>query len=490
LSSSLSESINASSQYAIISRTTIYRDQKGLHVYLTDIHSNTHEIVADTRFFVRLFSLSGLKNRGKSETKAFILPETFKTEEERNQYRTSIRQLLRTNRSELLSDHFKPYSLDHESRGGRTRIKIGPWQWNKREILNRHQVTPPESTDQKYDPLQHQRTVIQGQVNRIRGSDTYGFFGGIVNQFLSFVNLGGSGRGDDPSTNFFGKSKTLIVSTELETTVNRKNNTLVRIQETHSGWSLRKQKLLKLIEGISKKVPGFIPSGGLMDPDSFVQTRKVQSYQLVWNLSIYEAGLERLLKLLDQSRTSTYETTRAMIELMGEKEYVAFCKSKGMKPGFSSSDLDWDRLELSAIETIKGKTHFVTCATPWMRSIFNIRGSISKKSAAFETDVRNEDVAKEKIKAINEAMGMIERDLDLSLLMRLVGVENTYFQVSLAGFRKGDERAQDEEGRSTYFSNTIGSIHTTTRNGPLDDIARSSTLMQHELSARYLSDGY
>jgi hypothetical protein len=490
LASNISETININQQYAILSRTTLYKSKDGLQVYLTGIHSKTHDISADTQFFVKLFNLSGLKTKGTARTQAFILPESFNTENERTDFQKSIRQLLRTNQSDQLEANFRSYRLDHESRGGRSRIKIGPWQWTRREILNRHSITPPRTDDSGFDPTAYRRTVIQGQINRIRGSDAYGFFGGILNQFFRFINLGGSGRGDDPSTNFFGKSRTLVVSTELETTAHRKNNTLVRIQETHSGWSLRKQRLLKLIRAISDRVPGFIPNGGLIDEDSFTQTRKVQSYQLMWNLAIYEPGLDRLFDLLDSSRSSTAVATEKMIQLMGQNEFLQFCKSNGIKPGISSTDLDWDRLDLSAVETINGKTSYVSCITPWMRTIYDLRHRLSKKSGIFHSDIHQEDLAKIKVESVNEAILKLERDLDLSLLIKLVGVENTYFQVSVVGYRKGDERAQDEEGRSTYFSNTIGAVNTTIRNGPLDDIGNSSSILQHELSARYLSDGY
>ncbi len=490
LASSLSETVNINQQYAILSRTTLYKSKEGLHVYLTDIRSKTHDLSADTQFFVRLFNLSGLKTNGTAKTEAFVLPETFKTEKERADFQKSIRQILRKNDSDHLVKTFSSYQLDHESRGGRSRIRIGPWQWTKREILTRHTITPPSNDQQPGQQTKHQRTVIQGQINRIRGSDTYGFVGGIVNQFFRYINLGGSGRGDDPSTNFFGKSRTMLVSTEIETTETRKNNTLVRLQETYSGWSLRKRKLLKLIENISERVPGFIPSGGLIDEDSFTQTKKVQSYQLMWNLSIYEPGLIRLFELLDTSRSNTVVVTEKMVQLMGQNEYQKFCQSNGMKPGYSSDNLDWDRLELSAIETIKGKTGFVSCVTPWMRTIFDIRHQLSQKADVFDSDIHQEDLAKIKVKSLNETILNLEKNLDLSLLIRIVGVENIHFQVSVAGYRKGDERAQDEEGRSTYFSNTIGAVNTTIRNGPLDEIANSSSLLQHEISARYLSDGY
>lgn len=488
--SNLSETINLNNQYAILSRTTLYKSETGLHVYLTDIHSNTHDISADTEFILKLFSMSAVKSGGKAHTSAYLLPSEFKSESEQSSFKNGIRSILRKNNPTIIETAFKPYQLEHDSSGGRTRFKVGPWQWTKREIMNRLEITPPVDADGRYDPLTKRRTVIQGQTNRIIGSDIYGFFGSILNRFFSFINLGGGARGDDPSSNFLGRSKAMIVSTEIETTSERSNNTVVKIQETHSGWSMRKRKLLRLIDQVSNQVEGFLPNGGLTDLDSFNQTKRVQAYNLIWNLSIYEPGINRLIELLNSENLDTKSTTRQLIALMGAKEYNDFCYSHGAKPGFSNQPFDFDQYDISLSETIKGTTTVVSCITPWMRTIYSLREKLAKHREIFEKNIHDEHTAKLKIRWLNHTFHQLQSNMDLSLLIKLVGVENSYFQLSLAGYRKGDERAQDEEGRSTYYSNTIGSINTSIRSGPLDDISSTSTILQHEISARYLTDGF
>lgn len=490
LASSLSETLTINNQYAILSRTTLYKSDKGLHVYLTDTHSNTHEISADTQFILRLFNLSTLKNGGKAETEAFILPEALETESQRTSFENGIQSILRKNNASIIQKEFKPYQLNHQSNGGRILLKFGPWQWTKREIINRHTITPPLPKNNEYNPDHHRRTVIQGQTNVVKGSDPYGFLGSSINRFFSFFNFGKSARGDDPATNFLGKSKTLIISTEIETTPNRENNTMVRIQETHTGWTIRKKKLLKLIDEISSDIKDFTPDSGLVDLDSFTQTKSVQAYNLVWNLSIYEPGIQKLFHLLDSNQSDTRTATESMINIIGKEKYLSFCKAKGVQPGFSSESFDWDRLELHGFETIDGKMTFVNCITPWMRSVFDLRNRLHKHPEIFDESTHDDRKAKEKISLINSTFASLEKNSDLSTLVRMLGVENIYFQLSVAGYRKGDERAQDEEGRSTYYSNTIGSINKKSRTGPLDEIANSSSILQHEISARYLSNGF
>jgi hypothetical protein len=491
--SNVSETINVTNQYAITSRTTIFKSEKGLQVYLSKIKSKNNGLSADTDFFLRLFSVDGAKLKGSAHTDAFVFPSEFSNDVEKTNFQTGIRSLLRKNNSDIIEQNFKPFDLDHESDGKKLKIKLGPWQWTRRETLNRLDIIPPVDPEGKYDAMANKRTVIQGQINKIGGWDFYGFFGSILNKFYSFINLGGGAKGDDPASNFMGKSKSLVVSTEMETTDSRPNKTLVKIQQTYAGWTMRKKKLLKLLESIGDKLENFNPNGGLIDEDSFTQTKRVQAYNVIWNLSIYEEGLEKLLNVLNPKIYNTKSATNFMANLMGLDEYKRFCRNNGKSVGFTNGPISIDNIEdreNQAFETVNGQTTLVSCATPWMQSVFDLRSKLNRHPEIFAKDVHDEEIAQEKIHWINKTLMKLEAEIDLSLLIKWVGTDQSYFQVSVAGYRKGDERAQDEEGRSTYFSNTVGSINSEIRNGPIDEIANSSYISQHELTARYLSDGF
>ncbi len=478
----LSETININHQYAVLSRTTIYRSDQGLQVYFSDIRSRGQQISADTDLLFRIFTASGYRVSGNAHTDAYVLPQKFNSEDEKKSFISGMRSLFRTNQSEIIEEHFKPYRLEHDSLGGRTFIKIGPWQWTRREILNRLEITPPAGS--------FKRTVIQGQINRIRGSDFFGFIGSIANRFASFLKLGSGAKGDDPSTNFMGRSTSTIVSTELEITDNRPNNTLLRIQQSHNGWSMKKKKLLKLIHGMEDELGEMNPPGELIDDDSFAQTKKVQAYNLIWNLSIYEPGIDRITGLLDRNKIGTVELAEKLISIMGSKNYQDYCSKNRRTIGYIRGPEIIDDFQSASTETIQGQTITINCVTPWMQTIYELREKLAQSPQVFGHDLHDENSAKVKIEALNRAVVKLEKNIQLGLLIKLVGSENSYFQVSLAGYRNGDERAQDEEGRSTYFSNSIGQTNATIRNGPLDDIANSSSILQHEISARYLSDGY
>lgn len=488
---SISETINIVNQYAILSRTTFYKSEKGLQVYLSKIKTLNNGITADTEFFLKIFSLDLAKMNGNAHTQAYVFPAELADENERKNFQSGVRALLRRNNSDLIEQNFKPYELDHESDGKRFKVKVGPWQWTKRETMNRLDIIPP--VDARYNADDHKRTVIQGQINKVSGSDFYGFFGGILNRFVSFINLGGGSRGDDPASNFMGKSKSTIVSTEIETTDSRPNKTIIKIQQTHAGWTMRKKKLLKLLDAIGDRLGGFNPNGGLIDEDSFSQTKRVQAYNIVWNLSIYENGVDKLLNVLNMDVYNTRAATNFMANLMGMDEYNKFCNDNSRPVTFMNGPIPveaYENFTNRAIETVNGQTTFVACATPWMQIIFDMRHQLKKHKVVFEKNIHDESIAEKKIHWINKTLMKLESQMDLALLIKWVGTDESYFQVSVAGYRKGDERAQDEEGRSTYFSNTVGSMNNTIKSGPIDEIAKESQIMQHELSARYLSDGF
>jgi hypothetical protein len=491
--SNVSESLSVTNQYAITSRTTFYKSDKGLQVYLSKIHSHGNDGTADTSFILKLLSVTGTKAGGEAKTQAYVFPAEFTDEAQRKTFETGVRDLLRKNDSDIIEQNFKPFQLQHESDGNRFRFKVGPFQWTRRETMNRLDITPPVDVQGRYNPEANKRTVVQGQINKIGGLDFYGFFGSILTYFKSWITIGGGAKGDDPASNFMGSSKSLVVSTELETTDSRPNKTLVRIQQTYTGWTMRKQKLLKLLDVIGQKLHQFNPNGGLIDKDSFSQTKRVQAYNVIWNLSIYEDGVNKLLDVLNMDVYNTKAALNYLANVMGMDEYKNFCVANKLPIGFYSGPISieaYQNRDNRVFESAGGQTTLVTCTPPWMQSVFDLRSKLHGHPEVFAKNIHDEELARDKIHWVNKTLSKLESEIDLSLLLNWVGTDQFYFQVNVSGYRKGDERAQDDTGSSTYFSNTVGSINSDIRSGPIDDIARSSTIIQHELTARYLSDGF
>jgi hypothetical protein len=482
----LTETVTFGNTYALLSRTTIYKSKDGLHVYLSRIHSANYELSLDTEFFIKLLSLAGSKSSGHAHTKAFIFPEKFDSPDQDKAFQRAISALLRRNNTDIIDEEFHPFELDHSAKGLRTRIKVGPWSWSKRENFHKISITAPFDPDGRYQQADTTRTVVDGQITRISGSDVYGFFGSLIKKVLPYVSLGGGQRGDDPSSNFLGKSKTFSVSTELETTQTRDNHTFMRIQQTHNGWSMTKARLLRIVDEMTKQLREFSPNGGLINKDEFAQTKKVQAYTVLWSLLVYEKGVQRMMKVMNLDETSTIDTQLSLIDIMSQQRYLDFCNENGFQTGFMRGPSAFnDEIEGTIIESSRGQTVRVGCVTPWMKTIYQLRQTLKRHPEAFQANVRDDDSAQEKIRWSNRVVNDLSKDMDIADLIRLVGKDDSFFQVRVSGFR-----TKDENGDSEYFSNTVGTVNQDIVTGPLSEINEASQIQTNELQARYLSDGY
>jgi hypothetical protein len=350
-------------------------------------------------------------------------------------------------------------------------------------------ISPPEDPEGRYRATDHRRTVVEGQLTRIFGTDLYGFFGGLMRLIHPVLSIGGQSRGDDPAANVFGRSNTFMSSAQIELTPGRDHRPFLRIQQVHAGWSMRTKRLLKLVRKLSEELGEFNPGTEAIDPDEFSQTKKIEAFQISWNLLVHPGGIEHLLKILDIVRTPTREAAELMIASIGNKAYREWCKSRDLDPTLRYGLPTPEELDLSGngvvAESSMGKMAILGCATPFMEALFDLRARYRGKDSLFLRDPVSRDEAVEKIRLLNTAMEGLDRNMTLEELIRLFGKDQVFFQVRISGFRAGDEN-----GDSEYFSHTAGRLDPEMSAGPMSDIARGSGISSNEIEARYLSNGY
>ena len=485
---SLTGSASLGGSYAILSRTTIARSKDGIQVYLQDAKSQTLEIDINAEFIIRVVDLNGTTYRGTADTQAFVLPEKFDDEAKSKAFVRDFRSLFRANHSENLAEDFEPYLLDHDVRGHRIGFGLGPFSWVLRDTLHKVEITPPKDPEGRYQAQDFKRTVIEGTRTRIHGTDYYGFFGRLLRGVHPLLNIGGPARGDDPSANFLGRSTSSTLNTQIEVTPGRDSRPFLKVEHTISGWSLKKKRLLRLVEKMSEQLKDLNPKTGLINPAEFSQTKKVQSFSLSWSLLVYSEGVDRLLHLLDLNQTSTLEAQQFLIQLMGRPQYVAYCQDQDLDPGVSLGPLEYSHSQdpdPGILESSRGQQVYLGCVTDFMRTIFSLRSTLSRKSALFSTKSLNQSQIHEKIRLLNRVVDRLMRKTDLSNFIKLVGPDHSFFQARVSGFR-----THDENGDSDYFSNTLGFVDQKQLAGPLSDIATQSTISTNEIEARYLSNGY
>lgn len=478
-------------QQTTLSRTTFYRDQDNLQVYLGKIRSGAFEGRLDATFFVKLFTLAASKNWGSAHTLAFVLPNQFENEQKEKQFKAAVRTLLRRNNSDPLTNEFSAYDLQHKANGKKIQFSLGPFSWVKRENFHRLEITPPKTQDDP-KPEDYKRTVLEGTLTKIRGTNVFGFMGDLINAVVPYVNIGNSSHGDDPSAAFLGKSKGLNINSEIEITPGYNNQLTSVLRESYNGWSLNHDKLIKLIQKIKEKVGTSVvldelDNQQLIDETAFTQTKKVQAYSITWTLILYEKGLSKIYQLLDQKQVPTKAALQSMVNLVGLENFKDWCKDHQLIPTYLNTSNDEQIQESSGqiSETINGvKTRF-GCAMPWMETVFDYRNKLSKKVDLLHEGLTSENSALDKIKFTNRMLEKLEQSMSLSLLIQWVGKENAFFQARISGFR-----THDENGDSEYFSNTIGKPDSELVTGPISSLRSSTKIIDHELSARYLSSGF
>ena len=485
----LSVGAGVSGNYGILSRTTLLRTEDGVQVLLTRMKSGAFEAELTARFFVDLAQGSIRFQKGTAHTRAFILPAKGKDESESRKISRSLITLLKRNNPEVLEEEFKPYELDHSAKGNRALFRLGPFSWTRRVNFHELIITPPEDPEARYRAEDHKRTVVEGQLTRIFGTDVYGFFGGLARLIHPLLSIGGQARGDDPASNFLGRSKTFLSSAQIELTPGRDHRPFLRVQQVHAGWSMRTKRLLRLVRKLTDELGAFNPGTGVINPDEFSQTKRIEAFQISWNLLIHPDGISQMLRILDIVRMPTRDAAEGMISLIGSKQYREWCKDHDLEPTIryglpTPEELDQTGRGILA-ESSQGKTAVLGCVTPVMETLFNLRARYRGKESLFVRDPATRDEAVEKIRLLNTAMSELDRDMTLEELIRLFGKDRVFFQVRISGFRAGDEN-----GDSEYFSHTVGRLDSEMNAGPLSEIARGSGISSNEIEARYLSNGY
>ena len=476
--------------YVILNRTTITRTQDGFQVYLSRIHTGAFETQLDVQFYIKLITLANVLSKGKSDTKAFTFPDSFSGDQAK-QFQKAIGSLIRKNNSELLEADFEPYNISHQNKGDKLSFDLGPWSWSKRENMQELKITPPVDPTGRYVAKDFTRTVLNGTITKISGADYIDFLSSIVQSFVSWFDLGSNSVGDDPASGFLGTSKTTSISTQLETTPGRPNNTFLKLQQSYSGWTISQKHFLKIIEKMTAQIGNYNPNGGLLDPSEFSQTKKIQAYTILWNMLVYENGIRQAMTLLDIKNTSTLKALQSMVSMIGQDQYQKYCDQEGLKAQVASGPYSIDANQAGTlVESSQGQTTYVGCILPWMQTVYNLRETLSSHPVVFQADVRTESDAKEKIRWVNRAMNRLTRDLKLEEVIGIIGKDNAFFQVNVSGFRTKDERALDENFNANYFSNTIGVINQDVLTGPLSDIENTTEISSNEIEAGYLSDGY
>lgn len=482
--SNFSVSAEAGLKHTFLARTTFLRTEEGLQIYIQRANSGGLDGGVDFNFFVRLVKAGGAVQGGSAHTRAYIFKTTPTEHKEKLALSRSLRQLFRKNRTSLLESYFDEIKLEHKLNSNIGRAYLGPWQWSRREEFHKVTITPQIDKENTYNPEDKKITLVEGRITRVRGVDPYGFFGNIISGFAPYIQIGGGQRSDDPSGNFLGQSFVQTVHTEADATPGTADRLTTTIEESYNGWIMGRKRLGRIIDRIMEKVRGLVPDDTLISKEDLAITRKLQAYTISSKLWVYENGIDRILRILDGDRTSLLNAYNFLVGLEDRNELENWCKENGLSLDAHklSGPLPFEQQTSGIYFGLdRGSPYVLQCLKPWMVDALDLRNKVTGNK---DLNSKNKENMKGKIVTLNRLFTKIQKQIPLAVMGKWIGEDNFFFLVRISGFRKGDEDTEHE-----YLSNTIGSVDVGL-NGPFSEISEVTGIMSHELSSRYLSDGF
>ncbi len=494
-------SVSAGTQRAIIRRTTVMRTKDGLQVYLQRINSNAFNFGLDFNFWIKVFSFTQTTKKGYASTKAFLLGSEI-AEEKRRPLATALKAILKSNNSEMLEGEFGYYALNHQMTSKIEQGRFLRWQWFGLDESHTVKIQPPVDPQGRYNPAEKERTLFSHRILRTNGSNDAALFNDVIAKYAPGWSVLPT-AGANPANSFLGKGQWAIWSGEAELTSWNPSGIVTSVEHHWGGWKLGKEAFFKIIEGIEAKVKPLNLDRPIIRREEFQTMKELQFYEITSKLLIYEAGMKTLMDHLIDPRASNETVHARLVKIEtggtkdGEKKFSSYCwqnKAPDMAPTFhtlfnpilelyanSGGGMGGDRTKNTdqvwfqkdkwgEQDTFKDRNFY--CVKPWMRWVMDNRTKMP-------TD------RKKQIVWTTQFIRTMESQLPLEKVLGVIGKQNYFYQVRVSGFR-----TNDSNGDTEYTSDSIGTFNETEGAGVFSDFASKYGITQHELSARYLSEGF
>jgi len=306
------------------------------------------------------------------------------------------------------------------------------------------------------------------------------------------VNLQGANSNNSGDT-IFGSSKGSIVTTEVDDIDDTKTEPVTISEQVWSGWSMKKKNLQNLVNKWNEAYKGQNSGRPIIRVNYFNDTDDVQLYEMRSTWVIYPSAFAKLYeKMRNPNPPSDFrpkllkrlagwdaysETDRslfeALVNMYGHEQFRLDCKRAS---GEARANPYRDSIAVSVLQG----GNFYECLPHWMAKILKMR--------------RQMDFSSREAKASwqNRIFFQLERNVSVERLMDYLGKDNFFFQLSINGFRKGDEGADalNDRNLTGYQTDTLGKIDPTYGFGPFRDFMGTlgNKISSHEVYARYLRE--
>ncbi len=229
------------------------------------------------------------KNTGKSKIQYFSI--NFENKAENNGIDESIsqlkivQQLIKRGNIEVLKKHTKPFLIENHFKEENQQDRVLFFGQRRLRSVSDITVTSPDGTKNNFvhDFFGKSYTFDYGNTSRDILNFANEYFTNSLVTFAEDSNV-------NPGYTSKGHSKNQLLEFDAE---KMPDGTLkdryVKISRVFNGWSLPKEKVLLILDQLSKEY-----GGELFPPNTLNETEKMLLYTITLNISLYEEGIHHL----------------------------------------------------------------------------------------------------------------------------------------------------------------------------------------------------
>jgi hypothetical protein len=450
-------------------RTTFERTSSGMKVSVQYNKALTEELGVNVNFLLNLYSHKTDWKQGKAKTKFFDVKLDDLDAEGTKHAIASIRALLKVNNSELIEKYYPYYYLNDEFQSRLNNNNLLFFQWDKMLFSHEIKIQPPLAVGQNYNPLDFERTLYHEKAVTRTGTNYFGFITDIIGLFTQGVFSGVTRPNENPANRPFGKGHTFAISTEAELTSSKEFLPLSVVEDVFAGWSIRKPHLFRVFDRLEKKIQNIAMPRKVINREFFNDTKVIQQFEIRSTLILYNQANENLKKIIfNKNELNTYNM---LIQYFGGldqfKDYCSDMISQGLEDSIRyHGEKDYQ------------------CVTPWMAELMDLR---LKGFPKIKTDQDKKTI----VGLYNKIHRILFKNAEWDKVLNSLGEENYLMLVNVAGFRKGDDGALDEDNETTsYVSDSLGLYDNVQGAGIFRDFMNLYGISSYQMNANFFSEGF
>ncbi len=455
----LSIGTKANKDYRITRSTIVRKTASGFQIYLQDRRVDDYSFGIDINLYIQVVSFTRTQRHGQGTTEFFQLETENADTDTRRQVMRALRALLQGNSAEVLTDHFRPYTVTQDTRANISRFKF--LAWSRDLMAQKHEVDiyPPADPQGGYDREANKRTLHMRRSVTRDGKDLFGLGVDVVSTLTGGIggSIGSAGSAD--SGNAVGGSSTMMaISAQGEVTPGRPLQAVGMIEQVYRGWRTTHARLFDIFSTIERALAPIREGRTLFRRELFEHASTLQLYQLETTVVLYPKGLDEVVKKLMTPRTHR-EAFIWLVDLYGWERLRFVCN---MRSQLSHRPPNiWYRDWTGRV-----------CSPPWITELMHLR------QRGLSSDAR------ERLGDYQKIFSILVGNLGAGRVLENVDPNEYFFLTRVSGFRNGDFSESGE-----YVSDTVGHYDNEIGMGIYRDIVARMGISSFEIYGRFFTDG-